>query len=581
MFKVLAALCGLWFGLFSSVCSAQEWDVKHILVLHSYEPSYQWTADFQKGIDEALSLSQLPIKMSIEYLDTKRINSPQYYQALSDYFSAKYASHQFDGVIATDDNAVTLLNMMPNLISRQTPIVAVGVNDTDANLYQVTDRATMLYENDHIDKNIQLINDLRPKIKNLYFLNDDSVTSEHIRHELYKAMTAFPHIKVIEIREDSLALAKERLETIDANDAVLLTHFNTELNQGIYHSYQQIADTVSDASKAPVFALWEFLITGEVLGGYVNHSKSIGTEAVVALDKYLPLNLSEPIDVGDSKRFVFNFNAIKKLSLFNQTLPENALLINEPRSFFREHFRLLVALTIVIAGLSIIVLMQYVTIRQKRELAKKNKRILALQKQTMSVQKDMIHVLGEAIETRSGETGNHVKRVAKLSALLAKHCGLSHREQDVIEIISPMHDVGKISVPEAILDKPGKLTPSEWEIMKQHTTAGYKLLKSGSGDLTNLAAIIANEHHERWDGKGYPVGKQGEEIHLFARITTVADVFDALLSARCYKEAWSIGKVKALFEREAGLQFDPKLVEHLLNNIDQYIAIRDQYPDSH
>lgn len=234
----------------------------------------------------------------------------------------------------------------------------------------------------------------------------------------------------------------------------------------------------------------------------------------------------------------------------------------------------------VIAGLSLIIVMQFITLRQKKELAKKNKRILALQKQTLNVQKDMIHVLGEAIETRSGETGNHVKRVAKLSALLAKHHGLSHREVEMIEIISPMHDVGKISVPESILDKPGKLTPQEWEVMKLHTTAGYNLLKSGAGDITNLAAIIANEHHERWDGAGYPSGKVGEEIHLFARITAVADVFDALLSTRCYKEPWPLEMVVDLFERECGYQFDPKLTKILLNHLAEFVAIRDTYPDT-
>lgn len=150
----------------------------------------------------------------------------------------------------------------------------------------------------------------------------------------------------------------------------------------------------------------------------------------------------------------------------------------------------------------------------------------------------------------------------------------------MIEIISPMHDVGKIAIPEAILDKPGKLNPEEWRVMQSHTTVGFNILNTSDGDITKLAAIIAHEHHERWDGDGYPNQKKGEEIHLFARITAIADVFDALLSERCYKEAWSLDKVVSLFKRECGFQFDPALVELLLDHLDDFVEIRNLYPDT-
>ncbi len=580
MYKLLISIAVLCISAYSSLSFANDWDIKRILVLHSYEPSYQWTADFQKGIDSAFSQSRTEVKLSIEYLDSKRINSSDYYGSLSNYLQIKYAGYEFDGVIATDDNAANFLESLGALIDRSTPVVAVGINDTSTDMYAVSDRATVLYENDQIDVNIKLISKLRPNLKNLYFINDYSVTSELIHQEMNKMIAEFPNINLIEIRDLSLEHTSQFLEGISADDAVLLSHYNTELKQGVYHTYQEIADTLSKASAAPVFALWQFYISGDVLGGYVNHSQSMGEEAVDALDKYLPLGFAEPLTPGDNKRFVFNYPAMKRYGISANALPDEAVFINEPSSFIRKNFQLLMGLSMVIAGLSLIILMQFVTLRQKKELANKNKRILKLQKQTLNIQKDMIHVLGEAIETRSGETGNHVKRVAKLSALLAKYRGLSHREVEMIEIISPMHDVGKISVPESILDKPGKLTDQEWEVMKLHTTAGYNLLKSGAGDITNLAAIIANEHHERWDGTGYPNGKVGDEIHLFARITAVADVFDALLSARCYKEPWPLDMVVDLFERECGYQFDPQLTKLLLKHLPEFVAIRDSYPDT-
>lgn len=143
-----------------------------------------------------------------------------------------------------------------------------------------------------------------------------------------------------------------------------------------------------------------------------------------------------------------------------------------------------------------------------------------------------------------------------------------------------MHDVGKISVPESILDKPGALTSSEREIMKQHTIKGYELLNMKEGDITKLAAVVAHEHHEKWDGTGYPNNLKGEDIHLFARIVAIADVFDALLTERCYKRAWTINEVVDWFKLEQGKHFDPILCQLLLDNLDDFIEVRYMYPDA-
>lgn len=559
---------------------SSKWRIQRILVLHSYDPSYQWTQDFQKGIDNALSLATTPVKVSIEYLDTKRVNTPEYYEELIRYFQFKYGDYPFDAVIATDDNAVRFLNQAKIDPNRRIPIVAVGINNLSENLVNVSDRATIIYERDDIKENITTIIKLRKNIKNLYYLADRSTTSELVRKTAMEIMSDYPQINIIEIRDRSLTDAGEFLSTVSPNDAVILTHFNTDLDHGIYHSYEEISSVIGRNSAAPVFVFWEFYIENGIIGGYVNHSESLGVESVLALDRYLPLKFKKELTITNTKLPVFDYNVMKKFGIDIKQLPKMAIVRNKPVSFIRDNFKLLLVSGIIIICLFLVIITQYAMLRQKRELTKKNTKILSLQKRTMSVQKEMIHVLGEAIETRSGETGNHVKRVAMLSALLAKLKGLSHREIEMIEIISPMHDVGKIAVPEAILDKPGKLSAEEWEVMKRHTTAGYNLLKTSHGDLTNLAAIIANEHHERWDGKGYPQQKFGEEIHLFARITAIADVFDALLSQRCYKEAWPIEDVVTLFEREKGLQFDPELTDLLLIHLNDFVDIRNTYPDS-
>lgn len=194
-------------------------------------------------------------------------------------------------------------------------------------------------------------------------------------------------------------------------------------------------------------------------------------------------------------------------------------------------------------------------------------------------QKEMVYRLGEVVESRSNETGNHVKRVAHYSELLALLVGLDKTEAELVKTASPMHDIGKIAIPDAILTKPGKLNAEEWEIVKTHPRLGYEILEQSSLVVMSMSAIIALTHHERWDGTGYPEGLQGTDIHIYGRITAIADVFDALGSERCYKEKWELDKILALFKSEKGKHFDPLLTELFLDNLEKFLAIRDRFVD--
>jgi response regulator RpfG family c-di-GMP phosphodiesterase len=194
-------------------------------------------------------------------------------------------------------------------------------------------------------------------------------------------------------------------------------------------------------------------------------------------------------------------------------------------------------------------------------------------------QKEIVYRMGEIAETRSKETGQHVKRVAEYSGLIAHKLGLPDDEVNLIKMASPMHDIGKVGIPDTILNKPDKLDPEEWKTMQAHTTIGYNLLKHSERPILKTSAIIARDHHEKFDGSGYPNGVAGENIHIYARITAVADVFDALGSDRVYKKAWAMDKIIALFEEQRGKHFDPQLTDILLNNLDDFIGIRDRYTD--
>ncbi len=199
-----------------------------------------------------------------------------------------------------------------------------------------------------------------------------------------------------------------------------------------------------------------------------------------------------------------------------------------------------------------------------RTISKNIKEIQNLNKEIEDTQKEVILTMGAIGETRSKETGNHVKRVAEYSKILAIKYGLDENEANLLKEASPMHDIGKVGIPDRVLKKPAKLNDEEWEIMKGHAQLGYEMLKHSNRKILKAAAIVAKEHHEKWDGSGYPNGLKGEEIHIYGRITAVADVFDALGSDRCYKKAWPLEEILELFKKERGKHFDPKLVDLLL-----------------
>lgn len=204
---------------------------------------------------------------------------------------------------------------------------------------------------------------------------------------------------------------------------------------------------------------------------------------------------------------------------------------------------------------------------------------IQLHKEIETTQSEIIYKMGEIGESRNKETGNHVRRVAEYTKLLALKAGLSEEESELISMASPMHDIGKVAIPDTVLLKPGKLNDEEWLVMHSHSSIGANVLSGSERPLLKAASIIAEQHHEKYDGTGYPHGLKGDNIHIYGRIVAIADVFDALGSDRPYKKKWELEKILELFHKEKGNQFDPRLVELFLNNLEEFIAIRDRYTD--
>jgi len=204
---------------------------------------------------------------------------------------------------------------------------------------------------------------------------------------------------------------------------------------------------------------------------------------------------------------------------------------------------------------------------------------LNLGHEIIATQKEIIHTLGEVVETRSKETANHVLRVGKMAGLLARQAGLSEEEATILRMAAPMHDVGKVGIPDAVLNKPGPLDADEYDLIKTHTSIGWEILRKSKRRLMRSAAIVAHQHHEHWDGGGYPAGLVGEEIHIFARITALVDVFDAVINRRVYRQAKDLSEVVTILRDGRGTHFDPDLVDVFLAHLTEFTAIVQAHPD--
>jgi putative two-component system response regulator len=193
---------------------------------------------------------------------------------------------------------------------------------------------------------------------------------------------------------------------------------------------------------------------------------------------------------------------------------------------------------------------------------------------------EIIRRLGRAAEFRDNETGLHIIRMSKFSQMMALEAGLGEEQAELMLNASPMHDIGKIGIPDRILLKPGKLDAEEWEIMKTHASIGADILSGHDSDLMNMARVIALTHHEKWDGSGYPMGLSGDDIPIEGRIVAIADVFDALTSERPYKHAWPVEEAVQEIINSSGKHFDPDLVEIFQKVLPTILDIKEQYPET-
>ena len=197
----------------------------------------------------------------------------------------------------------------------------------------------------------------------------------------------------------------------------------------------------------------------------------------------------------------------------------------------------------------------------------------------LNTQFETVHLLADAVESRSKETGAHTRRVGEVAWILAKALGMDSARAEILRRAAPLHDLGKVAIPDSVLNKPAKLDPEEWCVMKTHAQVGYEILSKSQRGPMQMAALVAHEHHEKWDGTGYPRGIRGTAISLEGRIVALVDVVDALLSRRCYKTPWPLEDVLDLVRDQSGKHFDPEVVDAFFRNLQEILAIRRALPD--
>jgi len=544
---------------------------KKVLILNSYSRDFEWTENQLRGIENYF-YGKENIDFFYEYLDNKNIDSKEYLEQYKKIFKEKYKNQTLDLVITTDDFALSFIRENYSLLKKIPYVIASGVNHE----FPVDNNVTILYEKFDIEKNLKLIKWQDSQVKTIYFVADSSYSSNGLIKDIKKIIDNDNSFEYIWLNEDFFKLKKE-LKNLKKNSVIFhLIYFKDEL--GITSKYERTLRELYDEVNIPIYTSFNFYLEEDnnVLGGYSIDGYKMGETVGKLIEDYFEgKSLNHKItDSSLYSTYKFNYKVLRKNQI--KYIPRESEVLFKEVSYFesRKYELLAISLLLLVSGFKIY--SNKKDFKVQLQINEKNTEIMELNENLLETQKEIITVLGQIIENRSEETANHTKRVAKISKFIARLLGFSEEDAQLIEIASPLHDVGKIGIPETVLHKPGKLTVEEFDIVKTHATIGYEILKKSKIHTLNIAANIAHEHHERWDGKGYPRGIKNENINIYARITTIADIFDALLSRRIYKEPWTVEEVIEYFETEKGKIFDPYIVELFLENIDKVLEIREE-----
>lgn len=552
---------------------------KTILIIHSFSPTDTWTINTNKAIIDTFKKQSPSTRLRFEFMDSKNFSDPSYLSSLALMYANKYAFTLPDGIIATDNDALRFMQTYGVDIFPNVPVIASGINNAQLPSADSNIRSIIAEKADHLGTIRQAIR-MRPYLRTVHIIGDESPTCHSMIEEISSIASKLPqHINLKLTPAMTLEELKIFVKSRKSHEVIyLLPHFKTTDDK--FYMQGSIEKELAEISSVPILVSWSFQLKTGVLGGKVLSASSLGRQAAFSIIRLLAGQPVIPLQLdANVHKSIYDYQRLKKFNIALDKLPIEASLINKPESFFIKHNKALIPALAIIFILSLILFLTYNNLQKQIILRQSKERIIILDKEVIETQKVIVSTLGEVIEARSKEAGGHVQRVAKISRFIGKRIGMVEKDLDLLEAASPMHDVGKIGIPEAILHKPGKLTVEEFEIIKTHTSIGKDILDGSTKELLQIACDIAHQHHERWDGNGYPNGLREDGISIFARVTMLADVYDALCSKRCYKEAWPRDRVFSYIKSERAKAFDPQLVDIFTKYEEEIRQIREQYLD--
>lgn len=556
---------------------------QQILILHSYAPDYVWTRELHAGILSELEKYGDKVSYRVEYLDAKHHDSPAYLEQIFRLYQEKYLHNSeahIDGIILADNHALDFIAHHRDNLFPDKPIVACGINSVQSIPANAGDVNIILERVAH-KETLEAALQQNPATHTIYVVIDNTLTGQSIRQD-FLAQTASLARKIrLEILppmtgKDLLQFAGNR---VSGELIYLLVYFQDAA--GKLFTAAAMPRAIATQATVPVYVGWDFQLNTGVVGGCITSAYGQGQKAAQTLLDRLAGNNPPHIYDGLTgiNRHTYDYMALQRFAIPLESLPNDAVLLNRPLSYIEIHRSAILGALGIIVILSVIILLMLQNIRRQRKINQGNTEILELNREVIETQLDLLSTLGEVIESRSHDTANHVRRVAAYSVLLGEKYGLSHEDLLLLEAASPMHDIGKIGIPDAILHKPNRLTSEEYEIIKHHTVIGEHILRVSDRKLIASARIIALQHHECWDGTGYPCGLKGEEISIMARISSLADVYDALSLSRVYKPPWPQEKVLQFIRDQRGAMFDPRIVDLFFEHLDEVVAIKNRLSD--
>lgn len=578
-YRLLLFILALLLTTSMPVGSASD-PVVNILVLHSYNIDFSWTEDQHNAFISELQNSGIPYRLSVEIMDTKKysnkIDSASFYSQITQ----KHQNKDYDLIYATDNDALNFLLQYKALIFPNVPVVASGINagtefnNLDSNTHIILEEADFIKTTSYLLKN-------QPAVKNLYIINDRSTTGKIVKAQIEKTFPSiYPELNLHWIEDRPISEFKAILSNLTTDDGVLYTIYFSDSHSEIYQ-YNESAEAAAEYSPVPVWCSWSFSMNTGCVGGRLASADQQGYWAArAAVDILNDRPVSQFISTAlQLNQTIIDYAIAERFGIFEDIFPPDTVFLNRPLSYVEKNRTLLTLFGVVFSIMTVIILILSKVIHDQKTIHQKNAELLLLKTALITNQKEIVFKMGELIETRSHDTGNHVRRVALICRALGKKAGLSDEDVQTLENASPMHDVGKIAIPESILGKPGKLSVEERSVMDTHTSLGYEIFKNSDLPVFHAAAIIAHQHHEYWDGKGYPNRLAKDDIHIMARITALADVYDALLSKRPYKKPWRKEEAVSFILSQREQMFDPILVDHFIAILPEIDDIREAYQD--